>query len=161
MRSMREVTADLTPAERKILDDVEEHGVHILSVPERDEQCAFSATVGMWHSFEQPEVIVFGMPPEVARELLDVIADEASEGKTFLAGSQHKGLLQHYAVRFHAVPPALYSKYFAAATWAYEGAPFTAVQLVWPDKQGRWPWDEGVREVFRECQPVLEREPAA
>ncbi|HEX6810134.1 MAG TPA: DUF4262 domain-containing protein [Planctomycetota bacterium] len=152
---MRETTADLQPSERQILDDVEEHGVHIVHVPERGERPPFSATVGLWHSFEQPEVIVFGMPREVAHMLLDAIADEASEGKTFLSGSQHDGLLQHYAVRFLDVPASLRGEYFTAAAWAYDGAPFSAVQLVWPDKQGRWPWSEGVREAFRECQPVL------
>ena len=161
MRSMREVTADLQPSERRILDDIEEHGVHFVHVAENEDRPGFSSTVGFWHSFEQPEVIVFGMPPEVARDLLDVIADEASEGKTFLAGSQHEGLLQHYAVRFLEVPVSLHGEYFGAASWAYEGGEFRAVQLVWPDKQGRWPWSEGVREVFRECQPLLAKwEPA-
>ncbi len=31
------------------------------------------------------------------------------------------------------------------------------LQLVYPDKQGRWPWDADVREGFRDSQPVLER----
>jgi hypothetical protein len=159
---MREVTADLSPAERKILEDIEEHGVHIVHVPEGDKGPGFSSTVGLWHTFEQPEVIVFGMPPEVAHELLDAIADEANDAQTFVAGSQHEGLLQHYPVRFLAVPMAVHGEYFRSARWAYEGSEFPAVQLVWPDKQGRWPWDDGVRQVFRECQPLLaKREPAA
>jgi hypothetical protein len=29
------------------------------------------------------------------------------------------------------------------------------VQLVWPDKEKRWPWQDGVRQGFRDVQPLL------
>ncbi len=154
---MRTRSDDLMPNDRKLLDDIEEHGVHVVHVPGDDDVPQFSFSVGLWHSFEQPEVIVFGLPPDIAHELLNVVADEAGEGKSFLADSRHEGLLHNYPVRFFAVPKALYADFLGSARWAYEGDDFPAVQLVWPDKQGRWPWDAGVREVFRDSQPVLAR----
>ncbi len=155
---MREPTADLTPPERKILADVEEHGLHIVHVPEDDEGPGFSFTIGLWHSFEQPEVIVFGLPSETAHELLNAIADDASDGKRFLADSKHDGLLVDYPVRFLEVPKGAYGEYLGFARWAYLGDEFPCVQFVWPDKQGRWPWDAGTRDGFRESQPVLAKQ---
>jgi hypothetical protein len=35
------------------------------------------------------------------------------------------------------------------------------VQLVWPDKQGRWPWQDDVRRGFAALQPLLDRLPPA
>lgn len=151
---MRMLAEGMLPAERKILADVEEYGVHIVHVPGDDEAPGFSFTVGLWHSFEQPEVIVFGLPDEVAHELLNGIADDADDGKQFLAGQKHDGLLVGYPVRFFALPQERYRDYLGVACWAYEGDAFPAVQLVWPDKQGRWPWDPGVREGFAAAQPV-------
>ena len=145
----------LTGSERKVLDDVEQYGVHVVHVMEDDEGPGFSFTVGLWHTFAQPELLVFGLEADVAQELLNEIADQANEGMKFLADSKHDGLLQHYPARFFAVPKAFYRDYLGVAIWAYEGDGFDAVQLVWPDKVGRWPWDAGVREVFRDRQPVL------
>jgi hypothetical protein len=142
-------------AEAKLLADIDSEGVHLVHVPGDDEGPGFTFTVGLFHSFGQAEVIVFGLPPEVAHELLNVLTDECDDGKKFAGGEKHEGLLVDYPVRFVAVPEAVLADYFGMALWAYEGTPFPAVQLVWPDKQGRWPWSEGVREGFRAGQPVL------
>lgn len=155
---MRARTDELLPPDRQLLDDVDEYGVHIVHVPENDDgEPGFSFTVGLWHSFEQPEIVVFGLPEEVAHDLLNSIADEAAEDKKFLSDTRHEELLVGYAVRFVAVPKERYGDYLGSAMWAYEGADFPCVQLVWPDKQGRWPWEPGVREGFAESQPVLGR----
>ena len=49
---------------------------------------------------------------------------------------------------------------FVGLTQAYDGEDFACVQLVWPDKQGRWPWDAAVREGFVAMQPVLGPSPS-
>ena len=60
---MRPATAALSPPALKILTDVEDYGMHVLHVPEDDKKPGGSFSVGLWHTFEQPEVIVFGLPP--------------------------------------------------------------------------------------------------
>lgn len=157
---MRARTHDLQPEQRRVLDDVEAHGLHIVHVPGDDDAPGYSFTIGLWHSFEQPEVILFGLDPEVAQDLLDAIADEASEDRKYLDGTRHDDVLVGYPVRFLAVPKEQYVEHLGPALWAYEGHEFPCVQLVWPDKQGRWPWEPGVREGFAEAQPVLGRRPA-
>jgi hypothetical protein len=155
---MRARTDDLAPADRKLFDDVEEYGVHIVHVPEDDEgEPGFSFTVGLWHSFQQPEVVVFGLAEDIAHELLNALADEAADAKKFLPDTRHEGLLIDYPVRFVGVPKPQYERYLGSAMWAYESDEFPCVQLVWPDKQGRWPWEPGVREGFAAAQPVLGR----
>lgn len=157
---MRARTDDLQPEDRQVLDDVEAHGLHIVHVPGDDDAPGYSFSVGLWHSFEQPEVILFGLDREVAQDLLNAIADEASEDRKYLDGTRHDDVLVGYPVRFLAVPKERYAEHLGPAIRAYEGSDFPCVQLVWPDKQGRWPWDPGVREGFAEAQPVLGRRPA-
>lgn len=152
---MREFSDDLSPAEKKVLQDVLEEGVHIVHVPRSDDGPAFSATIGLWFHFEQPEVMVFGMPEEVAEDLLNEVADAADEGKRFKHGEEHKKLLIGYTVRFLDVPNEKVGGYLGTAQWAYDGKEFPVLQLVWPDKQQRWPWQEGVRDGFRNSQPIL------
>jgi hypothetical protein len=152
---MRSFDDSLTDSERRILSDIDENGLHVVQVEDEQGEPEYAFSVGMWHSFEQAEVVVFGLPAEAAEALLEAIADDAAEGKTFVADSRHEGLLQGYPVRFLAVPKAAYAEHFPEALWAYEQAEFPMLQLVWPDKQGRWPWEAGVREGFRDAQPLL------
>jgi hypothetical protein len=157
---MRTRTDGMLPAERKVLDDVDEYGVHVVHVPAEGDGPGFSFTVGLWHSFEQPEVIVFGLEDELAADLLNAIADEASEDRKYLDGTRHDDVLVGYPVRFVAVPRERYRDFLGLAIWAHESDAFPCVQLVYPDKQGRWPWDTGVREGFAAAQPVLGRRPS-
>ena len=38
----------------------------------------------------------------------------------------------------------------------YEGEPFTVLQCLWPDKQGKLPHEVGFDDAFRARQPHLE-----
>jgi hypothetical protein len=153
---MTESTPKPTPEQQQLLHDLREHGVHIAHVPAHEGAPEYSYTVGLWHQYEQPEVIVFGLERAAADALLQLLTDDVDEGKRFAAGSAHDGLLHGYPARFRAVPPAHAASHCPLAQWAYDGAQPPFVQLVWPDKQGRWPWQDDVREGFAELQPVLE-----
>ncbi|MGC6488749.1 MAG: DUF4262 domain-containing protein [Planctomycetota bacterium] len=152
---MREITDDLTDAGRELLQHIAEHKAHVMHVTDDDGVPTFSYTVGLWHHFEQPEVIVFGLAVEAAEELLQRVVDAAAEGARFAHGEKHEGLLVGFAARFLAVPDEAARAHLGAATWAYQGAAYRCVQLVWPDKEKRWPWQEGVRQGFRDVQPLL------
>jgi len=43
------------------------------------------------------------------------------------------------------------------ASWFYQSLkqPFPALQLVWPDKQNRLPWEPGYDQRFSKKQPML------
>ncbi|MEZ6036168.1 MAG: DUF4262 domain-containing protein [Planctomycetota bacterium] len=151
---MSEPAEELSPELKKALADIHEHGVHIAHVEGGPGEPCYSYTVGLWHSFEHPEVIVFGLEDVVARELLDALTDELDEGKTFVAGGRYEGLLVGYPVRMLTVPAAQTARWFELGAAAY-GDGFPALQMVWPDKEKRWPWDEGAREAFVKSQPLL------
>ena len=152
---MREITDDLTDAGREVLQNIAERKVHVLHIEAHEGTPAFSYTVGLWHNFEQPEVLVFGLEPDVADDLLHTLADACIDGKRFAAGEKHEGLLEGFAVRFLDVPEQKAGELYGGASWAYQNKPFRGVQLIWPDKERRWPWQEGVRQGFRDMQPML------
>lgn len=64
-------------------------------------------------------------------------------------------MLVGYPARFLGVPAEQATTHLPLVAWAYEDAATPAVQLVWPDKQGRWPWDPDVRRGFAAQQPVI------
>ncbi|MBM4061772.1 MAG: DUF4262 domain-containing protein, partial [Planctomycetes bacterium] len=130
---MRRSDDSLTEGERKVLADVAETGVHVVHVEATADTPGHSCSVGLFESFGQPEIVVFGLPGQVAEELIQAVADANDGGTLFLAGSRHEGLLQDYPVRFCAVPDEVRGGLFGVARWAYEDETFPAVQLVWPD----------------------------
>lgn len=152
---MRAITDDLTDAGRQVLQDVTEHKAHVLHVTDDDGVPKFSYTIGLWHHFEQPEVIVFGLDVEAAEELLQNVVASCAEGARFAHGDKREELLVGFAVRFLDVADEAARAHLGAATWAYEGGDYRCVQLVWPDKEKRWPWQDGVRQGFRDVQPLL------
>jgi hypothetical protein len=44
---------------------------------------------------------------------------------------------------------------FATAVAWYRGAPFAAVQLLWPDRNGMLPYETGYDQRLRMAQPVI------
>jgi hypothetical protein len=153
---VQEQHGEPTPEQKQILADIVALGAHIAHVPASDDWPEYSYTAGLTTTFGHPELILFGLEPESAEALLDALIDEIDEGRRFLVGSEHEGLLRNYPLRIHGVPSAMMETILPRALWA-SGGVATAVQLVWPDKQGRWPWQDDVREGFAELQPVLDR----
>ena len=152
---MRALTDDLTEAGREVLQNIAEHQAHVMHVTADDGAPEFSYTIGLWHHFEQPEVIVFGLDVDAADALLAQVVEQCAAGARFAHGEKHEGLLVGFAARFVDVPDDRAQALLGGASWAYEGAAFGCVQLVWPDKEKRWPWQDGVRQGFRDLQPVL------
>ena len=152
---------ELTDEQRRILTDIQADGLHVATTAESEDAPGYSLSLGLTHSFDHPEVIVFGLAPEVATDLINVVADEASGGRKFLPGSEVNDLLQSYPVRFTAVDGEHREQFFGTATWLYAERELAVVQLVYPDQQGRWPWDASSRDGFRANQPLLSADSAA
>ena len=152
---MRDITDDLTDAGREVLQNIADHKVHVMHVTDDAGVPKFSYTVGLWHHFQQPEVVVFGLDVDAADELLHNVTDACVEGAKFAHGEKHDGLLVGFAVRFLDVARDVAAEHLGAAGWAYQDEAYSCVQLVWPDKEKRWPWQEGVRQGFRDVQPLL------
>jgi hypothetical protein len=152
---MRPLTDDLAPAERDVLAHIEEYGCHVTTVAADEHGPGYAFSTGLWHKFQQPEVVVVGLPHDVATQLINLVCDDAEDGVRYAEGDRTDNLLHGYFVTFRAVPRTHYPGWLGIALWAYQSDDFPVLQLVWPDKQGRFPWQEGVREGFLASQPLL------
>jgi hypothetical protein len=142
-------------AEEKCVADIQHYGLHILKVAGDDDWPEFTYSVGLFHSFEHPEVIVLGLPGDVAHSLVNGLADEVRSGHRFIASEETENVLEGYPCTFRAVPPHHVGAHFGWASWFYDGEPFPALQLVYPDRARRWPWDPDISPGFLAQQPVL------
>lgn len=152
---MRPLTPDLTDDERGLLRDVAEHGCHVVCVDADLPGGSYCYTVGLWYHWQHPELVVFGVSDELADELLNAATDMIDAGARFAADQVVRDLLEIYPVTFKAVPRTHNEGYFGAACWAHATGDFPVLQLVYPDRQGRYPWQPGAARAFQALQPLL------
>jgi hypothetical protein len=148
--------ADEREYEAQIRRDVEQHGCHVAIVPQGQGGTLCAFTIGLWRTHRHPEVVVFGMARATAEELLDLVQDEVETGRVFAAGARDADLLHGYPLEFRAVEQTRVAM-FEPAVEFHGGADFPMLQAFWPDRRGRFPWDEGVQEHCRRSQPQLDR----
>lgn len=142
-------------AEEKCLADIAEHGLHVLRVFGDDEWPGFVYSVGLYHSFQIPEIIILGLKPELSHATLNEIARRAQEGERFRVGDSIDGLLEGFSTVLRPVRRELVEPHFGWDRWFYDGAEFPTAQLVWPTTAGVWPWDAATSADFRARQPLL------
>lgn len=142
--------------ERKALADVEKHGWHVLKVMEGNQGQVFAYTVGLYHSFGHPELIVVGLSLDVGHSVLNIAGESIRRGSRYSAGSLSDEFLVDRACAFRTMPESQYRHYLGWDLWFYDGTPFPALQMIWADQHGRWPRETTVDPGVRERQPVIE-----
>lgn len=109
-------------------------------------------TVGL-HSRGLPELMMTGLTAEVACRVLNSIGHMIVDEGTVLAPAVHIDYEDRFLIEVVAVEhPDVHLK-FAVDIY---GPNIRALQLVWADDRGRWPWDAGWGHGRRR-QPVLGR----
>ncbi len=139
---------------RQVSETIERSGVHLQFVPQPTplETCWY--TIGLT-GHAQPELILFGLPPDISRPVLRAVAGDVIAGRrTFIEGQCANDVLEGHPVQFVAVTEPDRHLPVAAQFYAGTGAAVEALQIVWPDRHNRWPWQPGTRV---DDMPVLGR----
>lgn len=163
--------ADLTDADNDLLMDER----HNMLLEERDRhirehghsvQCVFPVDDDghyFWYSIGRsvvgkPEILVTGpLPAEVGGWMVNEVARLYDENPTrFTPGTtiEPDVLLSGFPVKVVAVDNPVEAEMFGATRWF--GDDLAAIQIVWPDKEGNFPGDEGWDDRFK--QPVFGKE---
>ena len=146
--------------EEKALADIQQYGLHIMNVLEEGELPNFTYSIGLWHTYQHPEIIIIGLKHEISKWILNEIGRRISEqDDTFESGKNYDGLLEGFDCRFFDVPKGYYKEYVGWDIWLYGSADFPLRQCVWPSTNGHFPWEDGASEWFQGWQPVLKNIP--
>lgn len=131
-----------------IVDRIARHRFTTVSVEGARCTAEFSYTVGLTgHGL--PELVVLAQRPETAVRLVQMWGDYLLDDSSVLPGE----LLRTGPWLLEAVQVSRPKEHLLVADQLY-GADVRALQLVWADPRGRWPWEPGHR-ARRAGQPVL------
>jgi len=148
-------TAGEDKSEQRVIEDIAKFGWHCVHILAEGEQPQYSFTVGLFHTYQHPELIIFGLPSKVAHQILTTAADAAKSGQPLDLSAPTDELLNDYSCCFIEVPSSQYYEHVGLCRWYYEGNGFPLYQVVWPSRSGFFPWHSRAPEAFRAAQPVL------
>ncbi|MCG8589361.1 MAG: DUF4262 domain-containing protein [Proteobacteria bacterium] len=139
----------------RVRADIERYGWHVAKIPGEDPVPAWAFTIGLRERFQHPELAVFGIDLELLHPLLNRLGSEVRRGRQFTEGDRVDGVLEALPCAFRHVESCWIDVFLGNAAWHYESREFGALQCFWPDRAGRFPWEEGFDPAWREQQPLL------
>jgi Domain of unknown function (DUF4262) len=141
-----------------VSDDIAAAGWSVTSVAGDTLAPPWAYTVGLWLSSHRPELTTAGLPSEHMAIILNAIADRVTDGDTVDVADDIDGICPctltirpvHTSWRRTGMF-ALSDRYFGYAL----GRRPSYLQVVWPDRRGRYPGDRGFQAKYEGRQPML------
>ncbi len=145
--------------EQKIAADVERVGWSAISIS--DVSPSFVYTVGLMFSLGHPELIVFGLADE-GYNVLGAMVEDIRGGRSFASPGTYHGVLAQGSISTRPVHPSQHDPYlgYAMGYCRERGrlGELEAVQVFWPDRAGRFPFDRDCDEAVWAAQPRLDQQ---
>jgi hypothetical protein len=141
--------------EKNVIDNIEEHGFYVMHILEEDDLPRFSYSIGIYEKTGQPDLVITGLKRDVTYPLINDYNDRVKSGEIFTPDVNYSEFVDDFDVTFKEVEKQYFKEHFGWGIWFYGNASFPVLQMVYPDKSGKWPWDENISDDFKWFQPVL------
>lgn len=152
-RTRELLAGTLDEQELKAVKDVETWGCHIVQVNGGPRKPDWTFSLGVYDTCGKPEVIVVGLKPDTAARAVNYAVDALRSGTDLTVG-RHREIVGEVEVIFRKVDPMWVQHLMGWASWYQGDWNFPVLQLIYPDLENRFPWEEGFTEYFR--QPLLQ-----
>jgi hypothetical protein len=142
---------------KKLSADIQKFGWTVILVEASEYMPSFAYTVGLWENHQHPEIISFGLKTETLHTILNEAGEIVKAGKKLRVGKNYNDFFENSATQFIEVDRRNVSDYFGEAIQYCKTTDFPALQLVWTDRNNKFPWDIDFEEEFEYRQPLLDR----
>jgi Domain of unknown function (DUF4262) len=136
-----------------IRDEVEAVGwsVHVV-----EDDPPLGYTIGLYRTFRAPELVAVGLSAATLRDLLEAAAGLVKTKRKLPVGKPFDGVLHGYETVLRQVRAPRSVRRLARAIAFHHGRrDFPILQLLWPDRAGRFPGDPAVDPKVAARQPLL------
>ena len=147
-------------SDEKLIKDVIDHRCHIVAIPAGTQGPEYSFSIGLFAQFEHPELVIFGIDRSIAGTAINDVCGLIEQGRRFNHGDSSDEIFAGVHVVFLSVDPSFYPYYLGTALWFYKYLPnpFPVLQMVWADKQQKFPWESGYDIRCQSLQPLLQNQ---
>ncbi|MCO1579944.1 DUF4262 domain-containing protein [Crossiella sp. SN42] len=134
---------------------VRRHGWGVVGILDGAREPGWAFSYGLWHSFRQPELAMFGLHGEDMLTGVNELADRVPGGGRLTDGAELTDVLEGHPVRLRAADDSWHDGLFGIAVGFYRHRTPPFLQVVWPDRHGHWPWHPEAGDTCRQRQPSL------
>jgi len=131
----------LDQSERDFVTKIREHGWFGTAIFGDDQGPGFSFTTGFWVNTGQPELIMFGVQRDTAHNVFWDLFRDAKVGTPLTVGEPTDRAFANLLAYAFPVSKRFYRDYLGWSRWFYGGDDFPCLQVVWPDREGVFPWE--------------------
>ena len=153
--------SDGTSMDEEIAQIVRDHGWYAANIS--GGQQPFFYTVGLMETFHHPEFIIFGLKPQNAFSLIAGLVRDLRTGRRYVEPgifAMKLGEVQHQ-IGFRRVDSTQHPLYlgFVMGFLTNFGriGDLEAIQVFWPDSDGKFPFEKECNPSVWELQPLLAR----
>lgn len=115
----------------------------------------FSYTIGLYQLYKHPEILIFTASPlEEFLSVIQTLAENVENGFEYKDGETYDGIVKNYPIMFRAIDRKYYSDYLGTAIGFYKSKSFPALHCLFPDEEGRFPFQVGCNKVWKDLQTL-------
>jgi hypothetical protein len=126
-----------------------------MQIPEDELGPGWAFTVGLWHSRRQPELAIFGLEIEAMKACLNVLGEQSASGWSPEPEEERSHILDGSPVLFKTVDQRWHKAFFGTAIAFYRRPPIPMLQVLWADRDERFPTTLVCDLAVRGRQPSL------
>ncbi len=141
----------------KLLDDVKKFGWTVMLIDATNYLPSVAYTVGLWKNYNHPELIAFGLTTKTLHSILNIGGELVKGGNTLKTGRDYNDFFDRGKAQIVQIDPRNLKDYFGYAISFNRTSDFPALQLIWTDRNNKYPWETGFEEEFIYRQPLLDR----
>jgi len=145
----------MSSIKQTIESNIKKYGHHIIHVLGEDDEPNFSYTIGLYETYQKPEIIIIGQEHELLQILLNNLAYDYKNGRTLTDNTLEEEIVDDYKCMVINVQKKYYDEYLGLALDYYKGDKFDVMQVIWPTTDNIFPYAEDAPEGFSDWQPVL------
>lgn len=137
--------------------NIEKYRLQVILVSATEYSPSFAYSIGLYETFNHPEIICFGLPQKLGHEIINDVANLVKNKGAIIPYTNYENIFKNSKAEFLPVDERNLHDYFGAAFNYYKDIKFPAIQLVWTDTNNKFPWEENFEEKFLYDQPLLDR----
>src|SRR5688572_21748827 len=110
--------------DRKLLADITRVGWAVIGIDADQDGPEYAFSVGLFHSFDHPEIIVMGLRHPVSAALINDVGQAVQKGERFVPRRLYWAIADRYPLAFVEMSRDRYREYLGYAGWFYGGPDF-------------------------------------
>jgi len=138
-------------------DNIKKYGLQVIMVGSTNYLPSFAYSIGLYTTYKHPEIICFGLPNSLGHAIINDVANLIKGGESIETYKNYDNIFKDSRAEFLPVDERSIKDYFGGALNFYETIKFPAYQLVWTDRNDKFPWEDNFEEEFLHDQPLLDR----